>query len=257
MWGKTIRALALLGAIGLLSVGCSSDSSPGGETPVVSETVTTTAEYGTAAPEATTTTEATGESTPDDGAQPGSSECTVVITGDHEETWVFESGANSVGIATDYWFSDDAIRGAIEELGGSYDDFVEKGEPLVAFLGIYCSASDDPMDPGHGAGVRATNATRATDLPMGPGSYPIVGDGTVIDDGAAGAVIADVTLVGDELYETVTDSGVLDIARWDIEGIEGSFSFVAREMFSSDPKEIDVAIQFSVTCEVPPYTCET
>ena len=256
MWGKTTRGLALLGSIGLLSVGCSTDNGTGAETPDVSETVTATSESATAAPETTTTTEATDESNPDEGAQPGSSECTVVITGDHEDTWVFDSGANSVGIATDYWFSDETIREAVEELGGSYDDFVEKGEPLVAFLGIYCSASDDPMDPGHGAGLRSTDATRATDLPMGPGSYPIVGDGTVIDDGAAGAVIADVTLIGDEIYETVADSGILDIARWDIEGIEGSLSFAAREMFSSDPKEIHVAVQFSVICEAPPYTCE-
>ncbi len=254
MRGKMIRCFVLVGAVGLLSVGCSGETSTSVDPSAASETAPTAPESGTTAPEVTTTG-ATDESIPDDGTRPGSSECTVEITGDSEETWTFEASANRVGIATDYWFSDDAIREAVEELGGSYDEFIEKGEPLVAVLGVYCSASNDPMDPGHGVHVRATNATRATDLPMGPGNYAIVGGGTVIDDGPAGMVVADVTMIGDELYETIADSGLLAIDRWDIEGIEGSFSFTALEMFSEDQKEIGVTVQFSIACDAPPYSC--
>ncbi|MCJ7781532.1 MAG: hypothetical protein MUQ27_11980 [Acidimicrobiia bacterium] len=160
-----------------------------------------------------------------------------------------------MGIATDYWFSDEALREAVEELGGSYDEFVEKGEPLVSFLGIYCSESVDPMEPGQGVDVRATNATRAADLPMGPGSYAVVGGGTAMDDGPAGTMVADVTVIDDEIYETIADSGSLEITRWDIQGIEGSFSFASREMFAENPKEIEVTVQFLLVCETPPYTC--
>ncbi|MEA2022947.1 MAG: hypothetical protein U9N79_01510, partial [Actinomycetota bacterium] len=210
---------------------------------------------GTTAPGSTTTTGATDGSNTDDGAAPGSGECTVVVTGDREDTWMFEGGVNRVGIATDYWFSDEAMQAAVEELGGSYDEFVAKGEPLVSFLSIWCSASDDPMEPGQGVDVRATNATRSADLAMGPGSYAIVGGGGVIDEGPAGTMVADVMLVEDEIYETIVDSGSLEISRWDMAGIEGSFSFVAVEMFAEDPKEIQVAVQFSLVCETPGYTC--
>lgn len=250
MRGKRVRALVLMLTIGLLTIGCSSDTGAD----VDPEATTTAPMSGTEAPEATTTTGG-DEDTPDAGEPAGGSECTVVITGDREETWTFDGLENRVGVATDYWFSDEAIREAVEELGGSYDEFVEKGEPLVAFLGVYCSASTDPMDPGQGVDVRATNSTRAADLPMEPGIYPIVGGGTAIDEGPGGTMVADVTVVGDEIYETVPDSGSLEITSWDIGGIEGSFSFASQEMFSENPKEIEVIVQFSLVCEAPPYTC--
>lgn len=255
MWGKTTRVLALLVVVGLLMVGCSGETGTDADTTAVSDTASGATESDTEAPESTTTTGDTDGGSADEGAASGPGECTVVVTGDREDAWTFEGGVNRVGIATDYWFSDDAIREAVEELGGSYDEFIEKGEALVAVLGVYCSESDDPMEPGQGVDVRATNATRATDLPMGPGSYAVVGGGTVIDEGPAGTVIADVTVIEDEIYETIADSGSLEITRWDIQGIEGSFSFASREMFAEDPKEIDVTVQFSLVCETPPYTC--
>lgn len=206
-------------------------------------------------PETSSTTSVADEGDPDDAAPSGNSTCTVVITGDREETWTFDDGENNAGIATDYWFSDETRREAVEELGGSYEEFVEKGDPLVAFLGVYCSESDDPMEPGQGANVRATNSTEAADLPMAPGVYPVVGGGAVIDEGPAGTVIADVAMIDDEIYETIADSGSIEVTRWDNEEIEGSFSFAALEMYSESPKEIAVTVQFSVVCQSPPYDC--
>ena len=255
MSGKKARVLVLAVTVGLLGVGCSSDTSTDEATTAVSETTKATIELGTPAPESTTTTGATDGSTADDGTAPRGGECTVVVTGDREDTWTFDAGTNRVGIATDYWFSDEALQAAVEELGGSYDEFVAKGEPLVSFLSIWCSESDDPVEPGQGVDVRATNATRAADLAMGPGSYPIAGGGGVINEGPAGTMVADVMLIEDEIYETIADSGSLEISRWDMAGIEGSFSFAALEMFVEDPKELKVAVQFSLSCETPWHTC--
>jgi len=255
MWGKSVQALVLVLTVGMLASSCSSDTSEGVDADAEADAATTAIESEVDESEATTTTSATDEGDPDDAPPAGSSECTVVITGDREETWNFEAGTNNLGIATDYWFSDETQRAAVEELGGSYEEFVEKGDPLVAFLGVYCSESDDAMEPGRGANVGAADATRATDLPMAPGIYPIVGGGTVSDEAPAGTMTADLAMVDDEIYETIVDSGSLEIDRWDNEGIEGSFSFAALEMFSEDPKEIDVTIQFSVACQTPPYDC--
>lgn len=204
------------------------------------------------ASDSTTTTGAVDGSASDEGQPPGAGECTVTITGDREDAWAFEAGANRLGVATDYWFSEEAVREAIEEVGLSYDEFVESGEPLVSFLGIYCSESDDPMEPGAGVSIGATRATRAADLPMGPGSYPIIGE---TPDGPAGAMGALVSVPGEEIYETDADSGSLEITRWDTDGIEGSFSFTATEMFAEVPTEIEVAVEFSLVCETPGYTC--
>lgn len=135
MWAKTVRVLALILTVGLLTVGCSSAASTNADTIAVSDTASGAPESDTAAPESTTTGDTDGGSA-DDGAASGRSQCTVAVTGDREDAWTFESGVNRVGIATDYWFSDEALREAVEELGGSYDEFVDKGEPLVSFLGI-------------------------------------------------------------------------------------------------------------------------
>jgi hypothetical protein len=185
------------------------------------------------------TTETAGETSP--------GTCTVVLTGDREETWTFPQAITS--FSTDYWLSEEDLRETVEFLGeditgGSYEDLVARGEAIITWLQVACS---DPDNLIQGALVAPTNATRASDLPMGPGTYPISG-GLFDADGPAGTMIADVTVNEDELYGTVAGSGALEITRWDLERIEGTYTFAARQAFADEPMEIDVAVTFSFGC---------
>lgn len=199
-------------------------------------------------PSESTTTTSTSTSTPGAGSTvPAGGECTIVVTGEREGTWTFPQSIYS--ISTDYWMSEDELRETVEFLGediagGSYDELVERGEPVITFLSVGCSNADNLIE---GGTVTHTNATLASDLPMGPGSYPIVG-GFFDADGPASTVIGEFSLSNDEMYNTVGDSGSLEITKWDMGAIEGSFSFDAVEAFVDDPREIRVTVEFSYVC---------
>ncbi|MCJ7781531.1 MAG: hypothetical protein MUQ27_11975 [Acidimicrobiia bacterium] len=60
MWAKTVRVLALIVTVGLLTVGCSSAASTNADTTAVSDTASGAPESDTAAPESTTTGETDG-----------------------------------------------------------------------------------------------------------------------------------------------------------------------------------------------------
>jgi hypothetical protein len=168
---------------------------------------------------ASTTTD--GSSTSDGGGQPSASndgsECTVTLAGDRDDTWTFPQAATS--FSTDYWLSEEDLEETIEFLGaaagGTYDEIVERGDPII---------------------------------PMAPGSYPISG-GLFDADGPAGTFIASLSVDEEVLYGTVDGSGSLEITRWDLEAIEGSFTFEVREAFAEDdPEEITVRVDFSFVC---------
>lgn len=174
--------------------------------------------------------------------------CTVTISGDRSESWTFEQSVYS--FSTDYWMDEEELRGTVEALGeeiagGTYEEIVGRGEPIVTFLSLSCTNPDDLIE---GAVVMPTDATHASDLPMGPGNYPISG-GLLDTQGPAGTMIADFSVSDEELYQTVADSGSLSIATWDSSHIEGSFAFAAREAFVDAPREIQVAVTFSFVCE--------
>jgi hypothetical protein len=198
---------------------------------------------------ASTTTD--GSSTSDGGGQPSASndgsECTVTLAGDRDDTWTFPQAATS--FSTDYWFSEEDLEETIDFLGtaadGTYDEIVERGDPIITFLQISCS---DPDNLVQGALVTHTNTTVVSDIPMAPGSYPISG-GLFDADGPAGTFIASLSVDDEVLYGTVDGSGSLEITRWDLEAIEGSFTFEVREAFAEDdPEEITVRVDFSFVC---------
>jgi hypothetical protein len=195
----------------------------------------------------TTATDATAvPATGGDDVKRGS--CTVTVTGDRAESWTFEQSVYS--FSTDYWMDEEELRGTVEALGeeiagGTYEEIVGRGEPIVTFLSISCANPDNLIE---GAVVTHTNATHASDLPMGPGNYPISG-GLLDAAGPAGTMTADFSVSNEELYQTVADSGTLTIAAWDHNRIEGSFAFTAREAFVDAPREVQVAVTFSFVCE--------
>lgn len=243
--GVRVRGWALLAVLTLLTAACGGETTPAaGERPTTtdaSEQPTTSTAPSGAVETSGSTTSAPEPSTP------GGGECTVTITGDREEVWTFEQAITS--FSTDYWLSEEDLRSTVEFLGeeitgGSYEEITGRGEPIITFLQISCS---DPDNLIQGALVLPTNATRATDLPMGPGTYPISG-GLFDADGEVRTMIADVSVNEDEVYGTAPGSGSLEITRWDLDGIVGSFSFAAREAFVDDPQDIEVMVQFSFVC---------
>ncbi|HEX6658440.1 MAG TPA: hypothetical protein VF065_10185 [Ilumatobacter sp.] len=174
--------------------------------------------------------------------------CTVTISGDRSESWTFEQSVYS--FSTDYWMDEEELRGTVEALGeeiagGTYEEIVGRGEPIVTFLSLSCANPDDLIQ---GAVIMHTDATHASDLPMGPGDYPISG-GLLDTQGPAGTMIADFSVSDEEVYQTVADSGTLSVATWDGNHIEGSFAFAAREAFVDAPREVQVAVTFSFVCE--------
>lgn len=217
------------------------DTTASPATSVQSTTVPSTAGGGQAEP--TTSAVDAGDAAP----PAGGGECTVTISGDRDESWTFEQATTS--FSTDYWLAEEDLREVIEFMGeditgGSYDELVAAGMPIVTFLQISCS---DPANLIQGALVTHTNATLSSDLPMGSGSYAISG-GLFDADGPAGTVIADLSVNEDEVYGTIEGSGSLEVTRWDLDGIEGSFSFAAQEAFVDNPAEIEVAVSFSFVC---------
>lgn len=212
---------------------------PQGEAPVTTASAVAPAE---------STMTPTSTSTPEAGsADPTGGKCAIVVTGEREGTWTFPQSIYS--ISSDYWMSEDELRETVEFLGeeiagGSYDELVGRGEPVITFLSVGCANADNLIE---GATVTHSNATLGFDLPMGPGSYPIVG-GFFDADGPTATMIGEFSLADDELYNTVADSGSLEITRWDMEAIEGSFSFDAVEAFVDDPREIRVTVEFSYVC---------
>lgn len=173
--------------------------------------------------------------------------CTVEVTGDFEISWNFSESVFSV--STDYWMSEDDLRQTVELLGediagGSYDELVSRGQPIVTFLTLTCV---DEAAPGVGAQITHTNLTEREDLPMGPGTYEISG-GMLDADGPGGTMIVSYTGGPDELYEPIPGSGSLVITRWDVSVIEGNYTFEATEVFTDAPRHISVSVVFSHTC---------
>jgi hypothetical protein len=191
------------------------------------------------------TSAAGGDTTPGTGG--GGGECTVTVTGDREDTWTFAQSVYSV--STDHWMSEEELRETVAALGedvfgASYEELAARGEPVVTFLSLSCVDPDQLLQ---GASVSHSNATTKADFPMGPGSYPIAG-GLLAGDIPAGTMFADFNADSDELYGTVAGSGSLEITRWDLARIEGSYSFDATEAFADNPRQVRVSVTFSFAC---------
>lgn len=201
----------------------------------------------TPADQATVTTTVAGKDTPSSGDSGSGGECTVTVSGDRDDTWTFAQSVYSV--STDHWMSEQELRETVAALGedvvgASYEELVARGEPVITFLSLSCVDPDELLQ---GASVSHSNATTRADFPMGPGSYPIAG-GLLAGDIPPGTLFADFNVDSDELYGTVAESGSLEITRWDLARIEGSYAFDAVESFVDDPKKVRVSVTFSFGC---------
>lgn len=199
----------------------------------------------TAQPAASTTVGSVGSGS---GASADVGECTITLTGDRNDTFTFPQSQFS--LSTDYWMTDDDLQGVLDflddESGDTLEDYVARGEPVLAWLLLNCV---DPDDLQYGLLVANTNDNTNDDFPMGPGTFPVSG-GLFSADGPTGTVIASLGL-GEEIYGTVEGSGELVISRWDRDRLEGTVTFHATEAFSEgDPLEVDVRMVFDYRCAV-------
>lgn len=175
-------------------------------------------------------------------------QCTVTVTGDLDLELSYDQSIYSMG--SDYWTSEEDLRATVETLGediagGSYDELTARGEPVVTFLSLSCQ---DPNNLVQGALATHNNATRRPDMPMGPGVYPISGGLGDAAEGQPGSIIAGFATDDDALWGTVDNSGSLEITKWDMSAIEGSFQFDAEEGLVESPRMIHVLVEFSFLC---------
>lgn len=239
------RKLLLAILTAALVLGACSGSTSG----TTAGTSTTNQPAGTTDQQTTTTaTTATKETAPEGASGNSDGSCTVEVTGDRELTWTFDQSIYS--FSSDYWLSEGDLRDTVEtigedNMGGSYDEIVASGKPVITFLQISCANPDDLIQ---GALITMTNATTSSDIPMGPATYPISG-GVFDADGPAATAVAEFDVSSDELYGTIGGSGSLVLVRWDSTRIEGSYSFDAKESFVDSPREVHVSVTFSFACD--------
>jgi hypothetical protein len=182
------------------------------------------------------------------GGETGGGECTITVTGGVEDTIVH---AQSVFTFTsDHWTSEEDLRELVEfmgedNVGGSYEEMVERGEPIVGWFLYNCV---DPDDPSSGVIVYATNETGPDQFPMGPGTYEVSG-GLFDAVGPVATVVSNFGVSAEEQFDPVPGSGELVISRWDTETLEGTIAFDGIESFAEgEPREINVMVEFTVIC---------
>ena len=181
-------------------------------------------------------------------ASSGDGECTITVTGDLEETIVHPQSVFS--FTTEYWATEEDLRDTVEFLGednagGSYEELVARGEPIIGWFLYNCV---DPDDLGTGVIVLPTNETTSDQFPMGPGTYEVSG-GLFDTTGPAATVISSFSATAEEQFGPVPGSGELVISRWDLQALEGTVAFDAVEAFpEGDPRTVNVKVEFTVVC---------
>jgi hypothetical protein len=182
------------------------------------------------------------------GGDAGNGECTITVTGDIEDTIIYPQSVFT--FSSDYWASEEQKRDIVEFLGednvgGSYEDLVARGEPFVGWFLYNCV---DPEDAGAGVIVLPTNETSSDQFPMGPGTYEVTG-GLFDTTGPEATVITSFAVTTEEQFEPVPGSGELVISRWDTEALEGTIGFDAVESFAEgEAREVNVMVEFTVQC---------
>jgi hypothetical protein len=204
---------------------------------------------------ATPTTTAAGSSAPSatSSAPKGTpaGKCSFAVTGDvalNVEALATKSPPNGKAMATaDYWQTDEQLRSALHVLAGldskkSKDavdaevDTEMKRDPKFMLLLINCGAEAGSLNFGPG------KDSKYADVPFKPGKYPIT------SDAKAGEISAMINLRPPGKHQSfrLSEPGTLDITKFDLTGITGTFTFKAK---SFDGKQaIEVKGSFDYPC---------
>lgn len=177
--------------------------------------------------------------------------CAITLTGARDEAWTYPQTIET--FTTDYWFSDAYLEAVADTSEESFDAQMAQSAQIVTLLRIACVDSGTITSQGtylagrDGVNVAATSGTTRADIPAGPGSYAVA-EGRLKLNGAAGTMFTEVVFEGDGRYETVPESGSLEIETWTSDHIEGSVTFDA--VLRGDPAQmLHVEVTFAFGCQ--------
>lgn len=222
--------LGLVTLIGLAACGNKKDA-PGA----------TAAATGTTSP--VSATAATSGGTP-------AGKCTLSVTGDVtlNDEGIAKIPPNSVAMAaTDYWMTDAEIRAGLETLAGldrkkskqQAADEAEQGmkkDPRAMLLALNCGGELVHVTFGPG------KDSKYADVPMKPGKYVIASDAKA---GQFGAMI-NLEAPGNHPHFSISEPGTLELTKFDLTGIAGTFAFKAKSF--DDNHAIEVHGSFDYPC---------
>lgn len=227
------RLLVISSAVLLLVAGCGDDADTATTEPGAIAGSTTTAGSGT-----------TAETVPTGSG--GAGGCQVSVTGDVTESW---TGPDDLSAFTsDYWYTEEELRQQFDFLGlgveRTFEDLMATGEPVFTFFLFNCSG------PAGGLfSAFVSDATRRSDLPMGPGEYVIAPGGLFGAAEGGPAEFSVILAISDVESVWATEGGTFTIEAWDGESVRGSFAFAASELLTETPRSVAVTGSFTVTCQ--------
>jgi hypothetical protein len=187
-------------------------------------------------------------------AAAGTNHCEIAVTGEATVSIKADAsrdaGQTKLAASTDYWLSESQLRMALEVMqgiGGKLTaaekqhkvDEAMKQDPRFMVLLISCLSDEG------GVILSPASGTRYADVPLKPGSYPIVPSGRT-RPGEFTAMFHLSTRGKRESY-LVKDRGKLVVTRFDRKTIAGTFSFKAEQR-GKTAKKIDVSGSFSYAC---------
>jgi len=200
---------------------------------------------------ATPTTKAASAAAPAAPAGTPVGKCSFTTTGDIAvtvEAVATKSPPNGKAMATtDYWQTDDQLRTALHVLAGldskkskdQVDAEVEadmKRDPRFMLLLINCGSDTGSINFGPGKN------SKYADIPFKPGKYPLTGDAKA---GEVGGLI-NLRPPGKHQSFRISEPGELDLTKFDLTGMTGTFTFKAK---SFDGKQaIEVKGSFDYPC---------
>lgn len=249
------RALSLM-TIALLVSACGGGSE--GTSPISAPTsaaadTSAAGEPSTAAGPATAATDETASSTDATAAEAAATAeggtCTIRISGDLEEE--VEYPQHPIAISTDHWLTEEQLRESAEFLEVSYEEITARDDPVLTWLMVTCGP--DPLgdsstdQEGPAVMVMASDGTKGSQMPMGPGTYAVAGN-LLDSDREPGTVGVGFDYSDEEFFHALAGSGELVITTWDDEAIEGTVTFDITEAFTDEPRRATVQMDFSFTC---------
>lgn len=189
---------------------------------------------------------ATSPATSTAGAAPAGTaagKCTFTATGDMSvsvEGIATKQPPNGKAMAsTDYWMTDAQLRAGLETMVGldskkskaeiaAKVDEAMKQEPKVMLLLINCGDEHGSVILGPGKDSKYAN------VPMKPGKYPIVNSAKA---GEFGAMI-NLRPPGGHQSFSVAEPGTLEITKFDLTGIAGTFAIKGKSFDGKQTVEI-------------------
>lgn len=190
-----------------------------------------------------TTTAAGAPATPAAPAGTPVGKCSFAVTGDvalNVEGIATKSPPNGRAMATaDYWQTEEQLRSALHVLAGldskkSKDavdaevDSEMKRDPKFMLLLINCGAESGSVNFGPG------KDSKYADLPFKPGKYSITSEPKA---GEIGAML-NLRPPGKHQSFRLSEPGTLDITKFDLTGLTGTFTFKAKSFDGKQAVEI-------------------